>query len=160
MQQTNKNLLLAQKNLEFEDLFQTQVRSFIADNFEPKYTNYTKNISIEFKHDVISSVVIRLKKKKEEKLIFRVNVTVAVRYQQGSEQKGEKDFKTVAQIEATYSIDYFLKNNELLKNKIALDEFALKNASHHLWPFWREFVMAQAQRMNLPHVPLPLRLPG
>jgi hypothetical protein len=35
----------------------------------------------------------------------------------------------------------------------------LHNASFHLWPFWREYVVSQCNRMNLPKISIPMRLP-
>jgi hypothetical protein len=37
----------------------------------------------------------------------------------------------------------------------ALKEFALRNASYHVWPYWRELLASQCQRMNLPKLVLP-----
>jgi len=31
-----------------------------------------------------------------------------------------------------------------------------RTASFHIWPFWREFVISQCNRMNLPRAVLPL----
>lgn len=39
--------------------------------------------------------------------------------------------------------------------KESLKEFALRNASYHIWPYWREYLMGQCLRMNLPKVILP-----
>ena len=39
----------------------------------------------------------------------------------------------------------------------ALKVFALKNASYHIWPFWREYLSSLCLRMNLPKVVLPIR---
>ena len=39
----------------------------------------------------------------------------------------------------------------------ALEHFALRNASFHVWPYWREYLANQCRRMNLPPVMLPMR---
>lgn len=39
--------------------------------------------------------------------------------------------------------------------KDSLKAFALRNASHHVWPYWREYLMGQSLRMNLPKLILP-----
>lgn len=155
------NLKLAQQGLEFDDIYQKQVQANIADDFEPKYAlrSEGQELSIQFKHNVVSSQVLRLTNEDKSKIVFRVNIAVGIRYIQKSEEDSKQNEKPAAQIEAVYSVDYRLTDEGLLNNKDALDEFALKNASYHLWPFWREFAMAQAQRMNLPPVPLPMRLP-
>lgn len=68
----------------------------------------------------------------------------------GSEEKEEENIKAV--IEATFLAEYLIEGEPGQK---ALDAFALKNASYHVWPYWREFLMSQSMRMNLPKVALP-----
>jgi hypothetical protein len=58
----------------------------------------------------------------------------------------------MAFIEATFVAEYSLNGKP---EKEALDAFALKNASYHIWPYWREFLMSQSMRMNLPKIALP-----
>ncbi len=148
-------LKLAQQNLEFESLFQNSVQAELMNDFEPKQTITAKNsLNIQFRHAVTSSMVLEITNQNAQYKIFRVKITVGLRY-----LKAKNNQDVVAKIEANYSIDYLVQNEELLNNQDALDEFALKNASYHLWPFWREFAMAQAQRMSLPPVALPMRLP-
>ncbi|HKL50644.1 MAG TPA: hypothetical protein VJ908_05710 [Wenzhouxiangellaceae bacterium] len=64
--------------------------------------------------------------------------------------------KVLAVIEASYIVDYRCDENPCQE---ALDAFAQNNASFHVWPFWREFVASQANRMNLPKPTLPLIRP-
>lgn len=151
----NEHLKVAQQGLAFEDVFQTQVQAKVAEGFEPKLHAQAleSTLTIQFKHTVVRSMLIALNGNDEH--VFRVNVEVGVRYL----PTDKTESAILAHIEASYSIDYRITDLALLNNQEALDEFALKNASYHLWPFWREFAMAQAQRMNLPAVPLPMRLP-
>ena len=37
----------------------------------------------------------------------------------------------------------------------SLKAFALNNASYHIWPFWREYLMSMCNRMNLPKIAVP-----
>jgi hypothetical protein len=39
--------------------------------------------------------------------------------------------------------------------KDCLNEFALRNASYHVWPYWRELLMSQCARMHLPRLVMP-----
>jgi preprotein translocase subunit SecB len=64
----------------------------------------------------------------------------------------ETETDVLALIEATYVAEYSLQGEP---GKDALDEFALNNASYHVWPYWREYIMSQSMRMNLPKVALP-----
>lgn len=147
----------AQQGLQFEDIFQRYTQSSLLDDFDPKFSGIEDTLSAQFKHSVVQSLVVTLKKESETLEIFRVQIDVGIRF---LVENNEQEAKPVAQIEASYLVDYVITDTALLGATEALDEFALKNASYHLWPFWREFVMSQAQRMNLPKVPLPMRLPA
>lgn len=151
-------LKLAQQGLEFEDVFQNTVQAELLNGFEPKQTMPGNNsLTIQFRHTVTRSMVLEVNKSNVSYNIFRVEIAVGLRYLKAKNKQNIQE--VAAKIEATYSIDYLVQDKELLENQEALDEFALKNASYHLWPFWREFAMSQAQRMNLPPIPLPMRIP-
>ena len=55
-------------------------------------------------------------------------------------------------IEAEFVAEYAM--GEQLE-KDCLDEFALRNASYHVWPYWRELLMSQCTRMHLPRLVMP-----
>lgn len=59
----------------------------------------------------------------------------------------EKEPTVIAQIEAEFIAEYRVEG-ELGKESI--DEFAKKNAIYHIWPYWREFLCSQAERLRLP----------
>lgn len=155
-----EQLKIAQRGLEFESVFQTLVRAELMDGFELKHiTQINGSLSMQFMHKVTRSMLLEVKEAVDKQHVFRVNVVVGVRYLLPGDNDEDKESEPLAQIEATYAIDYRVQDTELLSNQVALDEFALHNVSYHLWPFWREFAMAQTQRMNLPPVALPMRLP-
>lgn len=155
-----EQLKIAQRGLEFESVFQTLVRAELMDGFELKHiTQINGSLSMQFMHKVTRSMLLEVKEAVDKQHVFRVNVVVGVRYLLPGDNDEDKESEPLAQIEATYAVDYRVQDTELLSNQVALDEFALHNVSYHLWPFWREFAMAQTQRMNLPPVALPMRLP-
>lgn len=56
---------------------------------------------------------------------------------------------------AKYASDYRVtKDGEIPQE--ALDEFALKNAGFHVWPYWREYIQSTLARMQLPPFTLPM----
>jgi hypothetical protein len=56
---------------------------------------------------------------------------------------------------AQYASDYRVtKLGEI--PQVALDEFALKNAAFHVWPYWREYIQSTLARMQLPPFSLPM----
>ena len=65
----------------------------------------------------------------------------------------EREYGRVS-LESTYVAEYLSEKDP---GQNALKAFALRNASYHVWPFWREFLASQCARMNLPKVSLPLQ---
>lgn len=94
---------------------------------------------------------------------FRVYIALGARFvkagggqDSNNVQKAEKN-PVYARIEATYAAEYRADSNP---GPEALKAFALRNASFHVWPYWREFLASQCARMNLPKVNLPLQAVG
>lgn len=147
----------AKRCLQFEDIYQSRVEAWLVDGFDPLF-DAGKGYRLQFKHHVTKAAIIELKENGADLAVFRVYIDVGVRLLRKSVAKSKKDSALVAQIEASYCVDYRLKDKKLKDDAEALDEFALKNASYHLWPYWREFAMSQALRMNLPKIALPVRM--
>ncbi len=147
----------AKKALQFEDLFQTTVSAWVQDGFDPKFYPVPEaSCRLQFKHTVMQSNVLEFDSNDEAEAIFRVSIGVGVRlfYDETSSDEA------AVQIEASYCLDYRFTDAALKLDQEALDEFALKNASYHLWPFWREYILSQCSRMNVPKIPLPMRFIG
>ncbi len=83
---------------------------------------------------------------------FRVFVELGIRVNNILSQ--DDDLELLYQIEATFKIDYELKN---AVNEQALKEFAQFNAVHNVWPFWRLFVFSTANQAHLPCPDIPLK---
>lgn len=58
----------------------------------------------------------------------------------------------LARIEATMVGEYHTPEDP---GKEALDVFAAGNAGYHVWPFWREYLVSQSERMRLPRAFVP-----
>jgi hypothetical protein len=157
--QVSKALERATRGLQFADIFLATTDAWLAEDFDPKFDARAQNegCSLQLKHQVIQSNIIEVKEADDYSCFFRVYIDVGVRmrYKDESESKDP-----VAQIEASYCLDYLITKPELRQDQEALDAYALHNASYHLWPYWREYLMSQALRMNLPKLPLPVRLFG
>jgi hypothetical protein len=157
---SNSKLQDAIDCLSIQDVFQRAAVSKISDTFDPKYSSIDE-IGIQLKHIVKRSEVVQLEENGES-CIFRVYVELGVRWASVDvDHKAVNDKNSVeieqsadilAFIEATYVAEYLLDGKP---GKEALDEFALKNASYHIWPYWREYIMSQGMRMNLPKYTLP-----
>lgn len=145
--------------LTIQDVFQQAAVSKIGEGFDPKYSS-DDEFDIEFKHVVKRSEVIQIQNE-DDLCIFRVYIDLGVRWVSADkddeiDNKNTMDIENSAEIlafiESTYVAEYLLRDRP---GKNALNEFALNNASYHVWPYWREYIMSQGMRMNLPKIALP-----
>lgn len=144
--------------LQIKDVFLVASASEINADFEPKYIESEEQIAVEYKHVVDRSTTVSFSNGDDTLNFFRVYVELGARWVSTSEEdetdsgSGDKVHQ-LAKIEACFVAEYHM-NSEIPKD--ALEEFALKNASYHIWPYWREYLMNHAMRMNLPKVALPI----
>jgi len=136
-------------SLVIQDVYLRNTSSIIQDEFDPKYGIEKDSLSIEFKHYVKESMVIELE---GDGQLLRVLISVGARWMGNNLEDKDKDESVMAQIEAEYVAEYSM--TEMLEND-CIDEFSLKNSSYHVWPYWREFLSSQCDRMQLPKVILP-----
>ncbi len=154
----NAELQKAIECLRIQDVYLRNSQGDLMEGFDPKYSPEANDLAVQFKHVVTCGEVLQLQEDEKEVTLFRVHIDLGARWvvlpepkvEGGSEEKEEENIKAV--IEATFLAEYLIEGEPGQK---ALDEFALKNASYHVWPYWREFLMSQSMRMNLPKVALP-----
>ncbi|MES1941413.1 hypothetical protein T5B8_14305 [Salinisphaera sp. T5B8] len=154
--------------LSFNDVYIARTEAWLADGFEPQYSD-TAQLEISWKHVVTQSQVATLVSDEgDERLLFRVMIDLGMRLNEVKDQKSEKpdaDEETspsdnsdldeiYACVEASFVAEYEMKG-EL--DEEAMRTFSLNNASYHVWPYWREYLMSQCTRMNLPKVAVPAR---
>ncbi|MBK1887902.1 MULTISPECIES: hypothetical protein [Marinobacter] len=151
----NEPLEKAKKGLQFEDVSQSRVDAWVEPKFDPRFGLGGQDCRLQLKHHVVESNLIEIKGNESPFDIFRVYIDVGARLVLPGDKTEERP---IAQIEASYRVDYRITETSLIEDKAALDTFALENASYHLWPYWREFVMSQSLRMNLPKIALPVRM--
>lgn len=143
----NANLQTAIDKLRIHDVYLKSSISQCLNGFEPKYRQNNDTLNVQTKHFVTQAEVIKLG---ETELLMRVFVEFGVRWMDIN--ISEEDQSIQALIEAEFVAEYSM-DEEL--NQECVDEYALKNASFHVWPYWREFVMSQSNRMYLPRYVLP-----
>lgn len=146
--------------LKIQDVFQRSATANIHDNYDPKYTP-VDDLGVQLKHFVKRSEVIQIEDD-DNLCIFRVYIDLGIRWidasaendrvADGDDTRSDDESDILAIIESLYVAEYLLDGKP---GKEALNEFALNNASYHIWPYWREYVMSQAMRMNLPKFALP-----
>ncbi len=146
------------KCLQIRDVLMRASHSSVSEDFDPKYDSGVDDLLVQLKHVVTQSQVIEVEDGEETHQIFRVFIDLGARWvvatPEVQDDAGEDVAKphVKAQIEATLIAEYALKD---VPGKEALDAFALKNANYHVWPYWREFLSSQSQRMGLPKVVVP-----
>ena len=150
-------------SLKIQDVYVRDLLANCADGFDPKYNDGVAQLDVQMMHLVRKSDIIEFN---ESHQLLRVFVRMGVRWVSNADKDiensdGENDEKgdseddellALASIEAEFVAEYRI-TAEL--EKACFDEFALKNASYHVWPYWRELLTNQCSRMHLPRVVLP-----
>lgn len=147
---TNKNLQEAMDNLEIRDVYVKSLLANSAEDFEPKYFEGFDRLIQQNKHLVSkSSVMVIDGAGVNTEKVFRVHVEYGMRWSEASEED-EGEQKVI--IEAEFVVEYLMKKD---LNSDCLNAFALNNASFHVWPYWRELVSSQCERIQMPRIIMP-----
>jgi len=148
--------------LRINGVAQARVSAFIDEALEGTPA-FPDDFEILFKHAISKSLWGDTAGENGRIFMLRVFIELGVRFVPAansgkeSEQEQAGDSDTLAQIEATYIAEYI--SDEDPGNE-AIKAFAARNASFHVWPYWREFITSQCNRMNLPRINLPLHTFG
>ncbi|MDP1558747.1 MAG: preprotein translocase subunit SecB [Nitrosomonas sp.] len=139
--------------LKIRDVYLHSSSAFLKDVFEPKYDPDIDKVEVQFKHIVTRSSVLELGDDDNAVKLFRVFVDLGARWVLPI-MKGDtvETLDIKAQIEGTMTAEYLMESDP---GSEALKQFALKNASYHIWPYWREYLTTHCQRMNLPKLVIP-----
>ena len=152
-------LQLAIDALTIEDVSIRSMAGEMAEGYDPKFDPDAEELGVQLKHAVSSFELLDIGSGEQPVELLRVFIDLGVRWVRPAAGDAEEDPDTsaaseVAAIKAVMIADYSMERNP---GKDALEEFALQNASFHVWPYWREFVSNQCLRMNLPRLVLPTR---
>lgn len=160
-------LKAAQSGLRIRDVGLRETRCALAERFEPKYEH--PDMDVQLMQRVLRSEVVKLGDGNKGKLeLFLVFVELGIRWvrrppkprarkrakKQDDSVSGKAELDVLARIEATFMAEYEMTAPV---EQPALDEFAVCNAPFNVWPFWREYVASQANRMNMPKAMMPLQ---
>lgn len=132
----------AKNSLKINDIYLRKLTAECLDGFEPKYDPKLSSYKIQTMHFVEKSQLMQV----DEEKLLKVTVSLGVRWFD-SEAELVK-----AIIEADFIAEY--KMTEDLTEK-QINAFAKNNVSYHIWPYWRELLTSQTNRMHLPKVVLP-----
>lgn len=150
----NEVLQKAIECLDVQDIFLWSSNCSLMDGLDPKYIDSNSMVT-QLRHNVARGEVMTLNVNEDNEMqIFRVLINFGARWvleedrdeEQGDESVDES-IDVRGEIEASFISEYLMKSNP---GQDALNEFALRNAIYHVWPYWREYLMSQCMRMNLP----------
>lgn len=142
--------------LKIRDVYIRSSSSSLAENFEPKYHEMGDDeITTQNMHVVEQSSQFELAETENNSstILFRVQIALGTRWireQPATDVPANEN--VLAEIEARLVAEYHLADEV---DKAALDEFAMNNASFHVWPYWREYLSSQCNKMNLPKTVVP-----
>ncbi|MEA3278871.1 MAG: preprotein translocase subunit SecB [Pseudomonadota bacterium] len=151
----SEQLQRAIESLEIHDVYLRSSESRLSEGFEPKYAPELETLDVQLKHVVTHSNTLLLEEDEGEPTkLFRVFIELGTRWvdARGDESSDDDDARVKAKIEGIMVAEYRVEGDP---GKEALKEFALRNASYHVWPYWREYLTTQCMRMNLPKIVLP-----
>lgn len=136
------------------DIFLRSTRGECAEGFLAKY------------EDCVSLTVQQmLSVRKAEQLDgsdgtrrLMVHILVGTRWTKpATDDSADVKVDVKAFIEAEFIAEYAISGDLSVD---ALSEFSRKNASFHVWPYWRELLAAHCERLRLPRLTLPaIQLP-
>lgn len=132
-------------NLQIQDVYLRSSRSECVEDFRPQYEDFSL-LHLQQMHIVKQATVFEIE---GDGRLLQVQILLGARWVVTS-SVDEPDIK--AFIEAEFIAEYRFKSNI---EQTAIDEFAQKNASYHVWPYWREYLASQTERLRLPRVILP-----
>lgn len=139
------------KHLSIADVYLIASQARHSDNFNPKTAHALEGLKVQTMHVARRSEI--LETENDGQFILRIVLGFGVRWiKESVAEEAEPEIK--AFVEADYVAEYLM--NEQL-DQDAIDTFALQNASYHVWPYWREYLMSQSERLRMPRLILPTR---
>lgn len=150
----------AVKGLQVSDVSLKKTSAYTVDSWDPKRSD-VDDVRFQFLHSIDKSEIIDVEESVGAEIndsnqsFFRVYITLGSRVVKDDNEADE--LVELARIEATFITEYAISESFDKSDVEALKAFALKNASFHAWPYWREYLMSMCTRLNLPKIPLPMR---
>lgn len=133
--------------LQIQDVYLRDFAAHCNGDFDPKYTTNFDALVVQSKHFVKQSMVVKV----NEQQLLRILVTVGARWV--DDKLLDEAAAVKVAIEAEFVAEYAFQG---ALEKSSIDEFSLKNVSYHIWPYWRELLSSQCDRMHLPKIVWPM----
>lgn len=129
-------------NLSINDVYLLHSQSSVSPQFNAKYDDLSA-LSIQVKFEQPQTQIMEFSDRRK---FLRIICGYGCR--RIKDEEGHDPIQA-AVIEASFVAEYRMKK-DISDESIA--EFAKKNVNHHVWPFWREFLMSQTERLRLPRM--------
>ncbi|MEX1221782.1 MAG: hypothetical protein WEA82_06680 [Idiomarina sp.] len=153
--------------LQITDVYLKSSSVYTMEQWDPKRTDLSC-LKYQFLHVIDKSEIIDVEESEGSdsdmvtaKSFFLVYITLGSRVVDENAPEGDSDKKQsqepFAQIEGSFVAEYLISDDFNKADEEALKAFALSNASFHVWPYWREYLMSTCTRLNLPKIPLPVK---
>ena len=147
----------AKAALRIQDVWMRDARAWMAAEFDPQFSN-VERLGVQHKHVVAHATLGEVTDGDQQTpYLYRVYLELGMRLvptdeSPSADQAASDTLNPLATIEATLVAEYGTQEDP---GEEALNAFATRNASYHVWPFWREYVVSQCDRMRLPRVMIP-----
>jgi len=152
---TDQALQRAIDCLQIQDVWLHQSNAWMARWYDPKFPS-TERFEVQYKHLLSGSYLMEVARHDVRYYVFRVFIDLGARLVPRREAKeteaGEEESEPLTQIEATFVAEYHTAEDPGAE---ALEAFAQRNASYHVWPYWREYLSSHSTRMSLPKITVP-----
>ncbi|MEQ1559891.1 MAG: preprotein translocase subunit SecB [Methyloglobulus sp.] len=142
----NKDLQKAIDTLLINDVYLKKSIAECFNEFDPKFYPGIDELETRTKHIVKGHSVSEMD---DSTWLVRVFIELGVLL---LDSNADPDINRKAIIEAEFVAEYHSREKP---EESSVKEYALKNVSYHVWPYWREFLMNQSCRMHLPRFILP-----
>lgn len=129
-------------NLSINDVYLISSQSSVSPEFNAKYDDLSE-LTTQVKFEQPQTQIMEFS---DGNKFLRIICGYGCR--RTKDEEGHDSIQA-AIIEASFVAEYRMKK-DLSDESIA--EFAKKNVNHHVWPFWREFLMSQIERLRLPRM--------
>src|SRR6185312_15609404 len=89
--------------------------------------------------------------------LFEAEIGLGIRLIEQSQESGNNPYRVVYSIEAVFAVIFEVIDSSFDPNE--LGEFADRNGTHLVWPYWRQFVSQTLQAACIPQLTISLLAP-
>jgi len=149
-----------QRALILQDVYVRKAEAHTEGNFDPKYSKDQLGVQIKFATvPEVERFELSDDSDPEQKIRFlRFSVETGVRFVV-ADSHDTSDPAVRAEITATFSADYAVKNQNDVTDDGVMAFSESENVTYHVWPYWREFIHSTCARLRLPSAVLPMYRP-